>query len=248
MGGLGLRGAVAHSPGAYISSVHAAEPLKEGLLVHGNVGVDLSTAQALLNQTLREEVPPEELALLNQKMISFKVDSKLKLSLVSSLTDLRDKARMASLGLDHAGDWLNVVPSPMLGLHIRPQEFRYSVLYRLGAPVFPSSGPCPACRKPSDSLGDHAIVCGSHGERIARHNHLRDHFYQVAASCNLAPRKEENALLPDTNARPADVLIPHWTEGRDTALDVTVVSPLLTDRLANSVSEAGHTLCLCLQG
>ena len=27
MGGLGLRGAVDHSPGAYISSVHAAEPL-----------------------------------------------------------------------------------------------------------------------------------------------------------------------------------------------------------------------------
>jgi hypothetical protein len=149
---------------------------------------------------------------------------------------------MSSLGLAHSGDWLNVVPSPILGLHIRPQEFRYSVLYRLGAPVFPSSGPCPACRKPSDNFGDHAIVCGSHGERIARHNHLRDHFYQVAASCNLAPRKEENALLPDTNARPADVLIPHWTEGRDTALDVTVVSPLLTDRLANSVSTPGHTL------
>ena len=139
---------------------------------------------------------------------------------------------MASLGLAHSGDWLNVVPSPILGLHIRPQEFRYSVLYRLGAPVFPSSGPCPACRKPSDNFGDHAIVCGSHGERIARHDHLRDHFYQVAASCNLAPR----------HARPADVLIPHWTEGRDTALDVTVVSPLLTDRLANSVSTPGHTL------
>ena len=38
------------------------------------------------------------------------------------------------------------------------------------------------------------------------------------------------------------MLIPHWTEGRDTALDVTVVSPLLTDRLANSVSTPGHTL------
>jgi hypothetical protein len=81
-----------------------------------------------------------------------------------------------------------------------------------------------------------------YGERIARHKHLREHFYHVAASCNLAPRKEENALLPDTNARPADVLIPHWTEGRDTALDVTVVSPLLTDRLANSITTPSHTL------
>jgi hypothetical protein len=50
--------------------------------------------------------------------------------------------------------------------------------------------------------------------------------------------------LAPRHARPADVLIPHWTEGRDTALDVTVVSPLLTDRLANSVSTPGHTLTM----
>ena len=66
--------------------------------------------------------------------------------------------------------------------------------------------------------------------------------YKTAADVTVTVAKEENALLPDTNARPADVLIPHWTEGRDTALDVTVVSPLLTDRLANSVSSPGHTL------
>ena len=66
-------------------------------------------------------------------------------------------------------------------------------------------------QKDSDKYGDHAIVCGSHGERIARHNQLRDAIYQVAASSNLAPRKEENALLPGTSARSADVLIPQWT-------------------------------------
>jgi hypothetical protein len=179
---------------------------------------------------------------MSQRMISLEIDKKLKLSLVQSLTAKRDKARIASLGLPHAGDWLNVIPSPILGLHVRPQEFRYSVLYRLGAPVYSSAGPCPACKKDSDKYGDHAIVCGSHGERIARHNQLRDAIYQVAASSNLAPRKEENALLPGTSARPADVLIPHWTGGRDTALDVTVVSPLLTDRLDNSITTPGHTL------
>ena len=98
--------------------------------MHGNVGVDLTSAQDLLSQILQEVVSPEELACQTQKMISFKVDAKLKLSLVNSLTDLRDKARMASLGLAHSGDWLNVFPSLILGLHIRPQEFRYSVLYR----------------------------------------------------------------------------------------------------------------------
>ena len=67
-------------------------------------------------------------------------------------------------------------------------------------------------------------------------------IYQVAASSNLAPRKEENALLPGTSARPADVLIPSWTGGRDTALDVTVVSPLLTERVDLAITSPGHTL------
>ena len=50
MGGLGLRGAVYHSAGAYISSVHASEVLKEGLLPHGNVQLNISAAVALLRQ------------------------------------------------------------------------------------------------------------------------------------------------------------------------------------------------------
>ena len=241
MGGLGLRGAVNHSAGAFISSVYASEVLKEGLLPHGNVHLDISTAMALLMQRA-DELSQEELPEMTQKMISFEIDKKLKISLEQSLTIKRDKARLASLGLAHAGDWLNVIPSPVLGLHVRPQEFRYSVLYRLGAPIYTTDGACPACRKDSDRFGDHALVCGSHGERIARHNQLRDAIYSVAASSNLAPRKEENALLPGTSARPADVFIPHWTGGRDTALDVTVVSPLLTDRLDNSISTPGHTL------
>ena len=203
--------------------------------------MDITTATALLRQKA-DEISPEELPEMSQKMISLEIDKKLKISLVQSLSEKRDKARLASLGLPHAGDWLNVIPSPILGLHVRAQEFRYSVLYRLGAPVYSSDGPCPACKKDSDRYGDHAIICGSHCERIARHNQLRDAIYQVAASSNLAPRKEENALLPGTSARPADVLIPHWTGGRDTALDVTVVSPLLTDRLDNSITTPGHTL------
>ena len=133
---------------------------------------------ALLRENV-DELAPEQIAEMTQKMISLEIDKNLKVMLAQSLTDKRDKARIASLGLQHAGDWLNVIPSPVLGLHVRPQEFRYSVLYRLGAPIYPSAGPCPACKRDSDRYGDHAIVCGSHGERIARHNQLRDAVYKV---------------------------------------------------------------------
>ena len=32
--------------------------------------------------------------------------------------------------------------------------------------------------------------------------------------------------MPGTDARPADLYIPAWTGGKDTALDITVINPL----------------------
>ena len=46
---------------------------------------------------------------------------------------MRETARLASLGLAHAGDWLNLVPCPALGLHLSPAEFTAALKYRLGA-------------------------------------------------------------------------------------------------------------------
>ena len=58
--------------------------------------------------------------------------------------DITYKARLASLSLPHSGDWLNVVPCPALGLHMRGVEFRVAILYRLGMPVFMTGGLCVA--------------------------------------------------------------------------------------------------------
>ena len=97
------------------------------------------------------------------------------------------------LWLLKAGDWLNVVPSQVLGLQLRGQEFRIAVLYRLGAPVFSSEGPCLACGAPSDRLGDHAVGCASRGGRIVKHNHLQDALFNTEASTQLAPLREANS-------------------------------------------------------
>ena len=64
----------------------------------------------------------------------------------------------------------------------------------------------------------------------------------AAQSAQLGPRKEEQALIPSRNNKPADVFIPHWTGGRSTALDVTVVHPLTPPRLASSAENPGQTL------
>ena len=107
--------------------------------------------------------------------------------------------------------------------------------YRLGIPVFERDGVC-VCSRPSDQYGDHAVGCASQGERIARHNHLRDALFYTAQSANLGPLREERALLPG-GQRPADVLLPHAAGGRHEALDVCVVSSL-QDGLVEKAAEA----------
>ena len=154
----------------------------------------------------------------------------------------RNKARMGSLGLPNAGAWLNVVPSPTLGLHLQPPEFITAVKYRLGVNVFPAEGKCTACPILSDPAGDHAVSCGWGGERIARHNLIRDVLYNTCSSAALGPTREDRALLPGTDARPADILLPGWSGGRDTALDITVVNPLQMAFINQSATFPGHAL------
>ena len=81
-------------------------------------------------------------------------------------------------------------------------------------------------------------------ERIARHNALRDAIFLTAANAGLGPVKEGRFLLPGADRRPADVLIPHWTGGQDTALDVTVTSSLQTATVDRESTEPGYALTL----
>ena len=77
----------------------------------------------------------------------------------------------------------------------------------------------------SDVLEDHAVSWGKQGERIARHNILRDALHATAQTASLGGTKEDRDLLPGSEARPVDVLIPNCTWGR--ALDIHVRQVML---------------------
>ena len=49
--------------------------------------------------------------------------------------------------------------------------------------------------------------------------------------------KEPAGLLPGSDDRPADVLIPFWTNGQDSTLDVTVVNPLQAGLVVRASQE-----------
>ena len=249
MGGLGLQAALDMAPIAFSTSSLSSQSLINDLLHPGaDDGPDATLPAPLLqhlSDKMEEEVTVETLTGVTQKMATFKLNQLHHRLLLDDLANdggQREQARMRCLGNKRSGDWLTVVPSASLGLLLRGQEFTMALKYRLGIPVYSREAPCPACDRPSDTMGDHALGCGSLGERIARHNLLRDALHQTASSAALAPVKEGRFLLPGRDARPADLLIPRWEGGKDTCLDVTVISPLQQAMVQGAAATDGFAL------
>ena len=48
--------------------------------------------------------------------------------------------------------------------------------------------------------------------------------------------------MPGTDLRPANILIPRWTAGRDTALDVTIIHPFQQATCAREANDPGFSL------
>ena len=129
-----------------------------------------------------------------------------------------------------------MVPSSTLGLHLQDREFWCCLCYWLGVPFHNSQYTCPECRSSADIFGDHQVGCGGNGDRISRHNVVRDVLFSAAQSAALAPTKADSSM------RPADVLLPNWSRGSPAAVDVLVISPLQQETLAEAAYTPGHAL------
>ena len=149
-------------------------------------------------------------------------------TLVESAPDIRSRALALSSSLPHAGDWLNVISFPALGLCLLDQQFRLCLNYWLGLRMTDDTRFCSACGKSAaaDPLGDHQVGCGGNGDRIHRHDAIRVPFFSAAQCAALAPRMEVPTLIPCTRSCPANIFLPKWCRGRPAALDVTVISTM----------------------
>ena len=184
---------------------------------------------------------------LRQHSLSLAIDEASHQHPLSSAPSTRAHALVHSSALPHAGDWLNGVPSTALGLHLQDQDFRCCLQYWLGVPLHSTSYCCPECRSTAGPFGDHQVGCGGNGDRIARHNAICDVLFLAARSAALAPTREAPSVVPDSQSRLADILLPTWSRGRPAALDVTVISPLQQQTLHAAASTPGHALQVGVQ-
>ena len=250
-GGINLRSATLHAPSAFLASEVRAKQLVEKMVhqpLHHSCHLD-STVSALSVAASRPDwqclddidVP------LKQNSLSIAIDEAVYQHLLSTAPTSRERALVLSSALPHAGDWLNGIPSPALGLHLQDQEFRCCLRYWLGVPLHSSPYQCPECHLVADPFGDHQVGCGGNGDRITRHNAVRDVIFSAAQSAALAPSKEMPNLIPDSSSRPADVFLPIWSRGRPLAIDVQVISPLQQQIVGSAALAPGHALQVGVQ-
>ena len=126
------------------------------------------------------------------------------------------------------------MPSPL---------FRIGLRRRLRMPVWSQDTNCSLCGQVMDKWGDHALVCGCGGDRVIRHNMIRDVVHSAAKKAGLGAVLEKPGLLipreptdvdrppdpdpPDPSSasrRPADVWVPRGPGGGPEAWDFSVSS------------------------
>ena len=246
LGGLNLRWATLHAPAAYVASLHQCSDLVTEILSRPPVLPVLlpRCVEALAVAAARPDwMSAQDIDIpLRQHSLSRAIDEASFNKLIASAPDTRSRALALSSAIPHAGDWLNVIPSSALGLHLLDREFRPCLQYWLGVPIFPEGTRCPVCQALADPFGDHHVGCWGNGDRIYRHNSIRDAIFSAAQSAALAPRKELPSLIPGIQARPADVFLPNWDKGRSAALDVSVISTLQPLTLQGAATTPGHAL------
>ncbi|XP_026383846.1 uncharacterized protein LOC113279369 [Papaver somniferum] len=130
----------------------------------------------------------------------------------------------------HAQDFLLAIPADGLGQKIGPHQFSDVLSYRLGIPLSAANSSCICCNRDMDVYGDHALHCASEVGIKFRHDLVRDTFADICYRASV-PYKVEASLgflfRDGGDARPADILVYNWEEGRDTCFDVTGVSPFV---------------------
>ena len=86
------------------------------------------------------------------------------------------------------------------------------------------------------------MACGGNGDRILRHNSLRDVLFTAAQAAALSPRREVPSIVPGSCSRPADLYLPNWSQGKPAAMDVTVISSLQPQRVSQAAISQGSAL------
>ena len=127
-----------------------------------------------------------------------------------STVGARDKARLLCIQHSFQSTWLNVYPTPALGLQFLPSEFVILVKWWFGVPLFNIEEvlPCRLCGE--SAFGSHTLCCKK-GGISRRHAEIVDFIRHLVSASGLHCTLEESV---GGTERPGDIFIPQWQQGK----------------------------------
>ena len=138
----------------------------------------------------------------------------------------RDQARLLEQNNSFISSFMSVAPSAAFRSIIPSSLYRLGLRWWLGCPLIEAVDgalACPGCATTVDVWGDH-LMCCKRNNFTHRHTALQEGVAMLLAEAGQSFTKEVAIPnCPDGQLRPADILIPGWDNGKDLALDVTLV-------------------------
>ena len=162
-GGLGMRSTVSLAPAGYVSSVLKSQSLVTEVIQSDPLPANFSDCIIALAEAADHPdwVSMEAIDVpIYQRPLTHCIVEFTFSRVISSAPDPRFSALVLYTALPHAGDWLSVIPSSTLGLHLSGDEYRPCLQYWLGLPIYEEESVCPVCQHPADSWADHQVSCG----------------------------------------------------------------------------------------
>jgi len=230
-GGLGLRSALSHAPAAYISSVNACTPAISAILNSVSAMESLNNEKLESSKYLSHALGGSPTSTLihskSQHVISESIDKQTLSTLLNS-SNTTSKARIYSC---HGSQGSAVFSAPLAharGFKLTAQEFNHFISTRLGLNNISNEGErCTKCNMALDTSGYHVSICktGDHSV-LQRHNQIRNILFTQCQRAAWSPVLEHPDSVPNSQLKPADILIPIGPATQPIALDITVVNPL----------------------
>ena len=216
-GGLGLRGVLDHLHPAFLGCAESC-----AFLDSWDAPGDADVSGPLADFSAIYSADGAPLA-LRQKDLSRLVDRRTFDQLLASSANKAERARLRAVSGEDAGAAFNALPSTTMHLALPSAHFRVITKWWLGMDLYPVAHSCPRCGATCDVKGYHALTCRHGGDLGVRHNALRNIVLHAAHDAAMGPRAEQR-IVPGSNSRPADLLLP--VEGELWVCDFAVTHPI----------------------
>lgn len=255
-GGLGLPSAQAIAPAAFLGSVsssmksssvlvrpdyfevvdllasrfkHCSDSERLQLMSKLDVGYlsTVSSPQKFLTSLIKEEAILDFQALISS--------APNKLHLLSRWNSIKNGSSKSAFSIIPDEKYKSF-PNPIFACMLRhflglPHEAKKSSL---------SFAKCKFCSKYAAQDGSHALDCKANGV-MSRHDDVKTLLSNVCSQAGIANAIEERNLDPESQSRPADVILCNWNHA-DAWIDVAVVNPCSASMKENSAGTMNYAI------